>query len=143
MSRGPGAVQRLVLGHLAALEGEWCPAPDLAVACALSSGIRLELRHGRRTYQRSIPYAPRAAEESVYRAARMLADRGLITWSRNGYGLYMDSAYGDLPPWLYCYRDPSFPDPAQWPPPGGAEWRTRCRTPVSVAADNCVRSRNT
>jgi hypothetical protein len=121
-----------VTEHLAALEGQWCPAPDLAAAYALASGVPLEIRHGRRDYQRAIPYAPRAAEEAVYRACRVLADSGVITWSRNAYGLFMDSHYRRFPPWRYCYRDPSFPA-TEWPPPGGESWRERCRTPLSVA----------
>lgn len=142
MSRGPGRVQRFVTGHLAALEGEWCPAPDLAVAYALASGVPLEMRHGRRDYQRAIPYAPRPTEEAVYRACRVLADSGVISWSRNAYGLFMESYYRQFPPWRYCYRDLSFPA-REWPPPGGESWRERCRTPLSVAAVPRVPSRNT
>lgn len=142
MSRGPGRVQRFVLAHLATLEGGWCPAPDLAAAYAVASHIPLETRHGRRDYQRAIPYAPRPAEEAVYRACRVLADCGVITWSRNAYGLFMDSHYRQFPPWRYCYRDVSFPA-GEWPPSGREAWRERCRTPLSVAASHGVPSRNT
>jgi len=42
MSRGPGRVQRYIRGHLAALKGDWCPAPDLAAAYAIAVGIPLD-----------------------------------------------------------------------------------------------------
>jgi hypothetical protein len=109
VSRGPGRVQRFVLAHLAALEGNGCPGPDIAVAYAVASCIPLEMRRGRRDYQRAIPYAPRPTEEAVYRACRVLADRGVITWSRNAYGLFMEPHYARFALWLHCYRDPSFP----------------------------------
>jgi hypothetical protein len=140
MSRGPGRIQRYILAHLAALEGQWCPAPDLAAAYARAAGIPLEARHGRRYYQRAIAYAPRAVESAVYRAASGLTG---LAWSRNKWGLYYDCGYHDLPPWLYCYRDASFPRPPQWPPAGGTAWRARCRTPVNVAGLARENSRNT
>ena len=140
MSGGPGRVQRYILAHLAALDGDWCPAPDLAAAYAMAAGIPLEVRHGRRYYQYAIGYAPRPAESAVYRAASGLAG---IAWSCNRRGLYYDSYYSDLPPWRYCYRDASFPAPPQWPPTGGAAWRVRCRTPVNVAGLTHDDSRNT
>jgi hypothetical protein len=140
MSRGPGRVQRYIRGHLAALKGDWCPAPDLAAAYAIAVGIPLELRRGRRVCQRAIPYAPRSVESAVYRAVTSMPG---IEWSRNSYGLFMDSAYIEYPPWLYCYRDASFLTRPEWPPLRGAEWREQCRTPVSVAAVDVTNSRNT
>lgn len=136
MSRGPGVIQRFVLMHLGALQGEWCPTPDLAAAYALAAGVPLVERQGRLNWHR-FRSAPRSVEESVYRAVRTLADRRTIETKGNGYGLFMDARHSGLPGWFTCARDPSFPDPG-WVMRRREEcdrpWRERCRTPlISVA----------